>query len=728
MKEKKTEILLVQQEKETGIFECIQGLFLLLLYFYMSVFGCVFGFLSVFEIPCDHQMLGAALLIFGGFFFVLCLLGKAGKIAIVLAAFVYGIFLWRFFDLLCEGGNVALQAVRQVVDGYWNSGNVQARELEIYGREGLVFLAAVIFPWSGILFSALVFRGGRMFMVVSMALVFSAALAVGKVPDFLPFCLMAGGLAGTFSTDGLENLKGQKAGAFLLTVFLLLLLAAGQTFLTPVLEPWFAKEDQIRESVQNTSLIQELRKRMPWGNAAWATAGIGNGELGNADFISSTNETVLKVTTDAKPEEMIYLRCYTGAEYTGKRWVESDDPEEERMREEYFDRILSLAEERELPGPEMMKIKLEEDTEEYDYMPYFSRLEEKQEGEYSYRYYKRKQIGLWSERWMLPFDLGEEYYGSIYEKYTSYPEEKLTRLREVCNSWRPDSLEGLRAFIVNYLEQNASYNLNVGRYPEDQDFVDYFLFEKHEGYCVHFATAATLMFRMYGVPARYATGYIVSAQDFKKDGQAYSASVKDSRAHAWTEVYMDGQGWVPVEVTPGYTHMEEEKAEAYTEEGNLRDSQAHRERETETETEPEKRAEGGTGILRGAFWICLLFLVFSAGIGGRRRVILKKKKKEGVREIFCDVCGVLALAGFEDDVDCGEEQYPEHVAERFSWLDKEAFSELVDLAMRANFGPEEMTEEEREFAWRMYQKICHGVYRELPAGKKLRFRFWDVFA
>ena len=80
MKEKKTEILLVQQEKETGIFECIQGLFLLLLYFYMSVFGCVFGFLSVFEIPCDHQMLAAALLIFGGFFFVLCLLGKRGRL------------------------------------------------------------------------------------------------------------------------------------------------------------------------------------------------------------------------------------------------------------------------------------------------------------------------------------------------------------------------------------------------------------------------------------------------------------------------------------------------------------------------------------------------------------------------------------------------------------------------------------------------------------------------
>ena len=63
---------------------------------------------------------------------------------------------------------------------------------------------------------------------------------------------------------------------------------------------------------------------------------------------------------------------------------------------------------------------------------------------------------------------------------------------------------------VETLGTTCSYNLQVGRSPVNAEFTEYFVFERKEGYCVHFATAAALMFRMYGVPSRYATGYILS--------------------------------------------------------------------------------------------------------------------------------------------------------------------------------------------------------------------------
>jgi hypothetical protein len=76
--------------------------------------------------------------------------------------------------------------------------------------------------------------------------------------------------------------------------------------------------------------------------------------------------------------------------------------------------------------------------------------------------------------------------------------------------------------------------------------VEYFLIDSRQGYCMHFATAATLMLRELGVPARYVDGYVAEA----KAGRI--TNVPDSAAHAWVEIYLPGLGWYPVEVTPGY--------------------------------------------------------------------------------------------------------------------------------------------------------------------------------
>lgn len=81
--------------------------------------------------------------------------------------------------------------------------------------------------------------------------------------------------------------------------------------------------------------------------------------------------------------------------------------------------------------------------------------------------------------------------------------------------------------------------------------VSNFLFNAQRGYCVHYATVATIMYRLYGVPARYVCGYRLSAEDFKETDQStYVAEVSDKKMHAWTEIFIDNYGWVPVDVTP----------------------------------------------------------------------------------------------------------------------------------------------------------------------------------
>lgn len=99
--------------------------------------------------------------------------------------------------------------------------------------------------------------------------------------------------------------------------------------------------------------------------------------------------------------------------------------------------------------------------------------------------------------------------------------------------------------VADYLASFTHYDLSTPAQPLGQDFVSYFLTESHQGYCAHYATAATLILRELGVPARFVGGY---AADLPGGGQ--SVNIPDQNAHAWVEVYVDGFGWQPADVTP----------------------------------------------------------------------------------------------------------------------------------------------------------------------------------
>ncbi len=101
--------------------------------------------------------------------------------------------------------------------------------------------------------------------------------------------------------------------------------------------------------------------------------------------------------------------------------------------------------------------------------------------------------------------------------------------------------------VTDQLAATTRYDPNVARTPSDEDFAVYFLTESQRGYCMHYATAATLLLRSYGIPARYVSGYTA---DVETAGEV--TAVPDSAAHAWVEIYLPGYGWYPIEVTPPY--------------------------------------------------------------------------------------------------------------------------------------------------------------------------------
>jgi len=99
--------------------------------------------------------------------------------------------------------------------------------------------------------------------------------------------------------------------------------------------------------------------------------------------------------------------------------------------------------------------------------------------------------------------------------------------------------------IAALVTDSARYSLNPEKMPPSEpDFALWFLREADSGYCIHFATAATVLLRAAGIPARYVTGYLVEAP-----GGA-PVTVTEENAHAWAEYFEPAlQLWLPLEAT-----------------------------------------------------------------------------------------------------------------------------------------------------------------------------------
>jgi transglutaminase-like putative cysteine protease len=100
--------------------------------------------------------------------------------------------------------------------------------------------------------------------------------------------------------------------------------------------------------------------------------------------------------------------------------------------------------------------------------------------------------------------------------------------------------------ISAWLSREGIYSLR-SRHARAPDPTADFLFGDKTGYCVHFAHAAAFLMRSVGIPTRIATGYVVE-ESSRRGGSTIILTGENS--HAWPEVFLDGIGWVVVDVIP----------------------------------------------------------------------------------------------------------------------------------------------------------------------------------
>lgn len=125
---------------------------------------------------------------------------------------------------------------------------------------------------------------------------------------------------------------------------------------------------------------------------------------------------------------------------------------------------------------------------------------------------------------------------------TTRPVQELARR---ITSGLTNNYDRVRA-ILDYIEENCQYTLQEEITPPGEDAAAYYLFKTRRGACDLATTAAAVMARSVGIPARVAVGYMM--EEPLPEGNGFL--VRQEHAHMWAEIYFPGYGWLPFDAAP----------------------------------------------------------------------------------------------------------------------------------------------------------------------------------
>lgn len=128
------------------------------------------------------------------------------------------------------------------------------------------------------------------------------------------------------------------------------------------------------------------------------------------------------------------------------------------------------------------------------------------------------------------------------------PQRVSPRVRELVAQWQAvtdpaQPLQLVQEALAHFREQPFVYTLSPGRLQGDP--IDQFLFETRRGFCEHYAGSFALLMRLAGIPSRVVVGY----QGGEKNPHAEHWVIRQSDAHAWTEVWLPKLGWWRIDPT-----------------------------------------------------------------------------------------------------------------------------------------------------------------------------------
>ncbi|MFB6260662.1 MAG: transglutaminaseTgpA domain-containing protein, partial [Thiohalorhabdaceae bacterium] len=171
-----------------------------------------------------------------------------------------------------------------------------------------------------------------------------------------------------------------------------------------------------------------------------------------------------------------------------------------------------------------------------------------------------RQVTRYRARSYPAFRVQTELSPDRRQRYLALPEGVHPRARELAEQWRSQAevpADIVQRGLTYFRGEDFRYTLTPPKAAGEDgaNWLDGFLFETRAGFCGHYAGAYAFLMRAAGVPARVVTGYLGGS--LGDDGEGMT--VRQSDAHAWTEVWLAEKGWVRIDPT---TAVSPERAEA----------------------------------------------------------------------------------------------------------------------------------------------------------------------
>lgn len=460
-----------------------------------------------------------------------------------------------------------------------------------------------------------------------------------------------------------------------------------------------------------------------------------------------TGRDALELWLSAKPEEDLYLRGFSGGEYKDGQWEEADESafftqiSTERGWSRWGNLVDTTYKEifynaNSISDPDVLRrgrrITINPVTggiknRYYPYIERWERLTRKQNIAYVYSYYELKDLNIIHENLFgqvlrVYDDMQKNYEPYVYKTYLNVP-SGLDRLKALCQSADINGADDAIAFVQSTLSENAQYTLKPGIAPLGDDIVEYFLFENKKGYCVHFASAGTLMFRMLGIPARYVTGYRVNkGLFFKQEDGDYYAAISDRYAHAWCEIYVRDKGWIPIEVTPSISNITSSEID---ENANRQETSTEESTLTAEETKEESTYTAARDSKDHTVPIIVPLAAIMLFAAARRILLINRLKNSSVRKLFAMILDITAFFGKR--LNGLEKDFAQRLTELIPAISSEEAERLVKTVYAEAYGGIRTGESDRLYVLNIYNKAARYVCKNSNILKKLYIRVVKVW-
>lgn len=262
------------------------------------------------------------------------------------------------------------------------------------------------------------------------------------------------------------------------------------------------------------------------------------------------------------------------------------------------------------------------------------------------------------EPWVIQYRKAESAYRDfIFDNYTQVPQSASEMLGK-----RWDAIAASYGTADNLTLRQAQECVLIfleSCFGEESDKNQLLPLDTARGTSYQYATVAVLALRYFGIPARYAEGYVISGEMAAGVEPGAPLEVTSGCAGAWPEVYQDGIGWIPMALTPGFGELLRQASGSGQSQSDAQAQEEPSTQETESVSQEEPDTEGGTvtrleeeTVLPLVIFL-LVLLLFLLTLVCRRKYLLGRKQEkfrkelgnEAISWLFADVALLLEAVG-----------------------------------------------------------------------------------